>query len=662
VYGIADLIRGLHLAASLLPAGGYIFLAFVAVPAGRGFVADGGAQAAVASWVNRLLPWNLAAAFVTGGLWLCAEAVEMSGQPLHAAMSSVVLGTVLTGTTFGRLWLVRLALLVLLATLLADRRRFVVDPRLRLWTGLVVSAAFAGTLAWAGHAAAGAGAEGVALLTTQIVHLLASAGWLGALPPLVYLLAKARREPATAAFATVATQRFSTLGLVCVAGLLASGSVNAWFLVGTVPALLGTAYGHLLLVKLALFGAMLSLAAINRFRLTPALGFDRPYAINALWRNAALETVLGLGVLLIVGALGATAPGIHDQPTWPLPFAFSAAALEADPTLRLVLTFAGVLAAFSVAAAVYGFRVKRRATLWIGIGGVVISVIASGQFFLVWAYPTSFMRSPVGYTADAIAHGARLYQKNCVICHGEGGRGDGPAAASLAIKPANLTEPHLFHHGEGTLFWWIGNGVSGSPMPGFAEQIDPTGRWQLIQFLRAQAEAAEGGSLNAAAEPPSEMVAPDFAFQIGHGKQETLKALRGKAIVYLVLYSLPESLDRLRQIAAASADLGKSGVRIIALPIGESPEAAALPSAASILAAQDASAVDAYLLYRPAADHAAPAATHMEFLIDRAGYIRARWSLGASNGWGELSRLKEEIEHLMNEPPRPSAPEGHVHG
>jgi putative copper resistance protein D len=362
--------------------------------------------------------------------------------------------------------------------------------------------------------------------------------------------------------------------------------------------------------------------------------------------------------------LSATAPAIHDQPDWPFSFALSTAPLAEDNSLWLAVATAGVLALLSLAAACYGFRVRRRVTGWIGIAGLVVGIIAGVRLFVVPAYPTSFAHSTAAYAAPAIAAGARLYAGNCVACHGASGLGDGPAAAALDPKPANLTEPHLFHHGEGTLFWWIGHGITGSAMPGFAGTIDAAGRWNLIQFLRAQAEAEQAASLSPAVEPFSGVVAPDFAFQIGGGRQQTLKSLRGKAIVHLVLYTLPGSLDRLRQIAAASAELARSGVRTIALPIGEAPPPD-LPTAAGMLAAPDADTVATYMLYRRLPNNPSPAPpTHIEFLIDRAGYLRARWTpgAGAAGGWSDLSRLKEEIERLASEPPRPPAPEGHVHG
>ena len=46
----------------------------------------------------------------------------------------------------------------------------------------------------------------------------------------------------------------------------------------------------------------------------------------------------------------------------------------------------------------------------------------------------------IGTTMEAQSAGEALFVENCVACHGTAGRGDGPLAAGLATKPANLTE------------------------------------------------------------------------------------------------------------------------------------------------------------------------------------------------------------------------------
>jgi putative copper resistance protein D len=110
-----------------------------------------------------------------------------------------------------------------------------------------------------------------------------------------------------------APRRFSTLGIVSVGTLVATGIINTWAILGSLTALVGTDYGRRLLVKVALFIAMLSLAAINRLRLTPLLQqkLDVAIARTALHRirtNSVVEAGVGFIVVVIVGLLGTMSP------------------------------------------------------------------------------------------------------------------------------------------------------------------------------------------------------------------------------------------------------------------------------------------------------------------------------------------------------------------
>ena len=99
--------------------------------------------------------------------------------------------------------------------------------------------------------------------------------------------------------------------------LLLTGVVNTWYLAGSVQALTATDYGHLLLVKIALFLVMLALAAVNRLWLTPALAADasdKPtrHAFRQLRRNVVIEIAAGAIILTVVAVLGVTPPGLGE--------------------------------------------------------------------------------------------------------------------------------------------------------------------------------------------------------------------------------------------------------------------------------------------------------------------------------------------------------------
>ena len=179
------------------------------------------------------------------------------------------------------------------------------------WPALATAAVFIALLGFIGHAGATPGLGGHLLLTSDLVHLLAAGAWLGGLPALALLLAQARNnaDAAGRAFTRAAILRFGRLGVVCVAALLASGLLTSWNLLSGPRDLLTTDYGRLLSLKLGLVAAMLAIAAINRFQITPRLA--APGTLRALLRNSLGEAGLGLGVLLLVGALGSMEPTAH---------------------------------------------------------------------------------------------------------------------------------------------------------------------------------------------------------------------------------------------------------------------------------------------------------------------------------------------------------------
>jgi len=270
--------------------------------------------------VLRLTGWSILVTLVSGLLWLWLVAANMSGRPLGDALEGDAIGIVLTRTNFGRVWELRLALVALLSAyflLLRNRLR-----NHRGWTGFSAGAAVLGacllmSLAGAGHATGTDLSVRILHLASDAVHLLAGGVWLGALVPLAYVLG---RVPVSAAGSTIpweVSRRFSALGMASVGGVGATGLVNAWLLVGRLPALFDTAYGRLLLLKIALFGILVGIAAVNRYHLTPRLlpaadsgGSERGEA-ERLRRNAIAEILLGAAIVLIVGVLGTMVPPPH---------------------------------------------------------------------------------------------------------------------------------------------------------------------------------------------------------------------------------------------------------------------------------------------------------------------------------------------------------------
>lgn len=311
--------RLIHFTATIAVTGAIFFLGLVAEPAFRkakvagSMFADTRRRLAAISWIG------LAATILSGAAWLVLQAAQMADLPFVEALSEGTAWTVLSETDFGQAWTARLVLAALLAASLPWRA--ISNPTLsrqRAAAAIAAAAALVGTLAWAGHGAAGAGVEGGLHLAADVLHLIAGAAWVGALVPLALLLRAALSQLDHAGFtvATAAVVRFSMLGIASVGALLISGIVNTWILTGSIQALIGTQYGRLLLAKIALFMVMLSFAAANRFWLTPRLVILSDtnaikVAMRQVRRNALIEAALGVLVIFIVSILGTMSPGLE---------------------------------------------------------------------------------------------------------------------------------------------------------------------------------------------------------------------------------------------------------------------------------------------------------------------------------------------------------------
>ena len=310
VDGPLVVIRAIHFTAAAIMAGSLIFRTMVAEPALR---SERSTAIAVRKQNLRVAWLGFVFASASGLIWVLVQTASMSGLPLGEVASSDVLSTVLNETQFGLVSQIRLGLAIVLATCLVYDR-FPWAP----WLALASALGFIAAIAWAGHAGSSPGQTGILHLTADILHLVAAAAWIGGLVPLVLLLGAARRHQALAwaSLARGVAQRFSTLGIISVGTLLATGIINTAILVGSFHALLVTGYGQLLLLKIVVFAIMLGFAAVNRVWLTPRLassskGEAPPQVLRQLTRNSVIEIALGFAIFAIVGVLGTLHPAVH---------------------------------------------------------------------------------------------------------------------------------------------------------------------------------------------------------------------------------------------------------------------------------------------------------------------------------------------------------------
>jgi len=125
---------------------------------------------------------------------------------------------------------------------------------------------------------------------------------------------------------------------------------------------------------------------------------------------------------------------------------------------------------------------RRKAFLWVLISSLILGVVAVAQ-----DKPQATIKNvPVKETSPN--SGKAMYKAYCAVCHGDDGKGGGPAASAMKIPPTDLTvlsknnggkypslkvvssingETNLPAHGSrempvwGQLFWSMSHGEAG---------------------------------------------------------------------------------------------------------------------------------------------------------------------------------------------------------
>lgn len=268
------------------------------------------------SLLHRPQPWLCAFALLLSFVGMVVLIVTMQGVNVFAIDHEMFL-SIVRETDTGIAWIVRMtALLVAITATLRFRR----NPTLATSILFAAGSTALVTLLWTGHAGATEGAVGWLHRVNDAAHMIAAAIWLGAIAAFLLLLRPV--EPASEArlaFAARGLDQFTRVGTLCVLVIAATGLVNAQIVIGAgnIARSAGSPYGQLLTVKLLLFAAMLILAAVNRWRLTPALraavdpgamSADPARAVAAMRTSLILEASAGLAILALVAWFGMLAP------------------------------------------------------------------------------------------------------------------------------------------------------------------------------------------------------------------------------------------------------------------------------------------------------------------------------------------------------------------
>ena len=200
-------------------------------------------------------------------------------------------------------------------------------------------------------------------------------------------------------------------------------------------------------------------------------------------------------------------------------------------------------------------------------------------------------------------------------------------------------------------------------MPAFGSQLEDTQRWRVINL---PARAGQRGfllrhyhSVGGQVEPGvAWLPSPDATISVGPLPPTTLRDLRGKRMVLLVLYSLPGSRARMSELAKRDGALSVLGVEVVAVQPESSADAIAkLGQTPPVLFPVVTEEMRTSL--RPSG--CSRGSAHAEMLIDRQGYIRAIWRSDQTDDMPETEVIQAQVEKLNEEKAPPPPPDDHIH-
>ena len=670
---IGTLFHWLQLASNMLLVGGYVFFAMAMCER----------TAFENPWLVRLeraLPW-MAVTLLLGLLGLLATTTaQVTGAAENAWRPRAWLELV-QQSHIGFIWLVRGTFALVVCGMVFSIRSSARTP----WRYVLGAAVAALTLAMGSFARHSMAEVPMTTILFHALHLVLASVWVGGLPAVLTVVfsatGKQSREEADRS-GIQPLKHFSVMALPVAVAVFATGLFVAYPTVApNYAALFVTNYGWLLNTKLAVLVVVLVIAVRTHFVWLPALGQNAEVAAVAgrrLRRWVTIEGVLAFVLVLAATLLASVVPAkdavIQD---WPYPFRFSIADTwgMGMPNVKIRVWIGTVVLILAGGAVILGQNKRWKSTWRLAIPTTltICALVVALPALTVQAYPETYRNTPVPFDASSIANGMALFAGNCVPCHGPQGKGNGILAKTLPKRPVDLlTEPHTSMHTPGDFFHWLTYGIPGTGMPVWGEKISEKDRWNLVNFLHATSRGFQARLISPRVLPNQPYIAPqNFSYSTHDGTSGTLKDFRRQKAVLLVLFTWPESRNRLDQLRLAYPGLSGRKTAVLAVPMNNLNQQDMARITADIpfpVVTQGATEIArSYSLFRRTianpdlmGDGTVP--KHMEFLLDRYGYMRARWIPEADGaGWTDIGLLTQQIDQLNQEKEMLPPPADYVH-
>jgi putative copper resistance protein D len=285
IFGyLTVILRGLSIAAQAFSLGGIAFVIFIAVPLRRRLGAIGDT---ILARSLRIIFWSALGLAAVETLTVLAETAIL--------IDTAALGL---GEALGAAFVIAGAIKIAGALAIAGLARW--RPA-RGALALAALAVVAGATLTS-HAVARLD-DRVVLALVDALHQIGAAIWIGGLPCFLMALARCRDGRAW----RLVGKRYSQLAMFAVALLLGAGIVMSLVYIDDWDALWGTAYGAMVMGKIAMFGGLLLLGALN-YRLVERLRWDSTTPITRLRRCAEVEIGVGLTVFFAAASLTSLPP------------------------------------------------------------------------------------------------------------------------------------------------------------------------------------------------------------------------------------------------------------------------------------------------------------------------------------------------------------------
>ncbi len=232
---------------------------------------------------------------------LIGTAVTLAGLVLLAIAQATAADAALSdflSSSIGRAVIARFVLIAIIAGAVALAIALAAPASSQALVLVVIAGlATIGVHASAGHAATGSFAW--LKVATQLVHFSAAAIWIGGLAALLLGVRGAPDEEKARA-----VRRFSVVAGAGLAVVVGTGTARAVAEVGSWDGLISTAYGRIVLAKIALVGVISALAARNRWKNVP----ESSRSLTGLRRVSRGELSVGAGVLALTAVLSSLTP------------------------------------------------------------------------------------------------------------------------------------------------------------------------------------------------------------------------------------------------------------------------------------------------------------------------------------------------------------------